>query len=248
METVLLTWTISPNKEIGDKLWYKSTSLDPKVRYFSYIDTIVYYILNSKFTHIVFCENSNYPFEDKKLIEDLCYIYNKHFELLQFVWDHKKTLEKWYGYGDGECMDYAVDHSKLLKESKTWYKITWRYKISNINKIIDTYHGAKNIFYVASPIGFWTIMTWFIKTNTSNYRHLFYNIKEDVAAQQILEKLYYDRLTPTISYVYMGIYPRFAHISKLHYLLKVIESKLNYLGLHYINIFLRKILVFLHVL
>ena len=76
-QTLLLTWTIKPISEILSVNSYHSTSLDPEARYSQYIDTIIYYIVNSNFTHIVFCENSNYPIKDYPTILGLAKIYNK---------------------------------------------------------------------------------------------------------------------------------------------------------------------------
>lgn len=247
METLLLTWTIAPDEKIL-KQWYNSTSLIPEKRYFEYIDTIIYYIINSKFTKIIFCENSNYYFKDLESIKSLCKIYNKNFELLQFNWDNSKTLELWYWYWDAECMDYAFDNSNMLKNSKNWYKISWRYKVININKMLDYYKKNDNVIYKSTPLWFFLIMTWFIKLNNNYYKKYFYGIKNKCNRNKMLEVLFWEQIKNEKTYKYMWMYPKLSHISYFKYMKFVIRAKLNYMWINYIFIILRKILIFTNII
>ncbi len=240
METLLLTWTIAPHKNIT---WYKSTTLVPKERYNEYIQTIIFYITQSDFAQIVFCENSNACFHNLELVQELCKIYNKTFELLQFCGDTQKVIDLWYWYWDAECMDFAFDHSKLLRNCENFYKISGRYKVSNINIIIKKYIYDSNVFYQASPIWFFTIMTWFIKINKHFYKKHFYNLKYLCKKSKILEVIYWEAIKGNKSFTYMWIYPRFLHLSWRKYMIKVIESKLNYIWLAYFNTIIRKFIL-----
>lgn len=194
-ETLLLTWTISPSREILSQ-WYKSTSINPNNRYLEYFDSIVYYITQSNFSSIVFCENSNYNFKDLDLINDLCIIYKKKFELLQFTWNHKKTLELWYWFGDWECIDYAIDNSKILNTSANWFKISWRYIVKNINIFLNKNNKRDIIFYKwiwFSP--FWGYSAIF-KTTNIFYKTWLYNCKKLVDKNKniSLEYVFYFQL------------------------------------------------------
>ena len=99
MNTLLLTGTVQPYPVVSQS-WYSSTSLNPSKRLAEYMDSIIYYISQSAFSYIVFCENSDYaiPAIDLQIIEDLCEYYHKKFELLQFKWDYDMVVKKWYNY------------------------------------------------------------------------------------------------------------------------------------------------------
>lgn len=189
-ETLLLTWTISPNWDIV-KQWYKSASLDPNKRYFEYIDAILYYITQSDFINIIFCENSNFYFQDLNFINHLCEIYNKNFELLQFTWDYQKALDLWYGYWDAECIDYAIDKSLILRNVKNWYKISWRYKCMNINKIIYNQNKQDIAFFKWVNFSYFSICTAFFKCNNSFYNLYLYNSWEKMNKNLPLEMIFY---------------------------------------------------------
>jgi hypothetical protein len=217
METLLLTWTIAPNELIVSTIWYASSSLNPEKRYFEYVASIVYYITQSSFDQIVFCENSNYLFKDLSLIHDLAHIYNKKFELLQFTWDYQKVLEQGYGYWDAECIDYAVDHSLFLAHAQSWYKCTWRYKILNINDVLACYSSSDILFMKWLPFGLFSISTAFFKTSTEFYKSHLYWSGEHCSFKhwKILEDVFYGKLHTFIqkwTLPKVSCYPKFHRI------------------------------------
>ena len=181
-ETLLMTWTISPKK---DQKWYKSTSFSTEVRKAQYLKAIIFYVTQSKFNNIIFCENSDYKFEktEMEVIEYLKNLYHKNIELLHFKWNTEKVNKQWYWYWEWECLDYAFDNSKILKDTKTFYKITWRYIIWNINEIIDSHKNCQNIFIRDIP-SYFTMNTAFFKMETELYRKYFYNAKKLVNHSQ----------------------------------------------------------------
>ena len=179
INTLLLTWTISPYQDVKNQ-WYHSTSLDADKRLQEYISTIIYYISNSDFTHIVFCENSGFIITQKNIdtINSLCKFYNKQFELLQFKWNHEELKNRGYKYWEWECIDYAFNNSKFLKKSSSRFKITWRYKYRNINDIIKERENEDRYFYRFSfPFLYWCVSEIFKCTNKIYWEYL-YNIKE----------------------------------------------------------------------
>lgn len=145
-ECLLLTATINPNASIGAG-GYRSTSLDPEKRYFEYLDALAFYLVRSGFSKIVFCENSNYPVRHADDLHKLASALGKEFEMLQFEGDHRKTVELGYGYGDGECIDYAVEHSSLIRSANNWYKCSGRYKIENIDSVVSAYEKEDRVFF-----------------------------------------------------------------------------------------------------
>ncbi len=195
MNTLLLTWTIHPD------LWnnhdYRSWSLLPDIRWKDYLKTLIFYITLSNFDNIVFCENSFYDiWDDLDLLNTLSKDYGKCFEFLQFIWDNEKCKKINYWYGEGEIIDYAYDNSKLLKSSNGRYKITWRYIISNINKMLELHDWIDNLFFRNIP-EFSAINTAFFKTNNEDYKE-FYNLKKVLLDSwdkwRALKYIYYEKI------------------------------------------------------
>lgn len=195
MESLLLTGTIQPHVGIL-KQGYKSTSVDPGKRYFEYMDTLLYYITQSGFSSIVFCENSNYEIRDKEMLYSIAELYWKNIEILQFEWDHEKTVKQGYGYWEGECIDYAVDNSETLKKARNWYKCSGRYKIVNIDTIMRDNADLDLIFSRWTMGAFFFSDTAYFKTTSEFYRKHLYNLKEKVDHSRLLllEVCFYDTL------------------------------------------------------
>lgn len=173
-ETLLLTWTIAPSNSVR----YASASFSPDIRKLQYLKTLIFYITQSNFGKIIFCENSDYKLDKKEIdtLEHLSKLYQKEIELIHFKWDFKKTIKLWYWYGEWECIDYAYDNSKYLKYTWTFYKITWRYIIWNINDIINKHKNCKNLFIRDIP-AYFAMNTAFFKIETNIYRTYFYDVK-----------------------------------------------------------------------
>lgn len=193
--TLLLTWTIAPNNWIK-KFDYKH-SLDPEKRLKEYENSIKYYISESIFDRIVFCENSNYKWNNwKDKMYEFANINNKWLEIIQFQWNEEKTLELNYSYGEWECIDYAFKNSRFLKDSESRRKITWRYIIWNINKIIEKSDKYENLLFKRMwPLWFFAIDTSVFKVTNNVYNKYFFDAKNDITVQNKkgIENIFYDR-------------------------------------------------------
>ena len=188
-KTLLLTWTIVPDNWI--KKFY-AYSLAPEDRLIEYKKTLYFYITQSDFDNIVFCENSNYNLNWTMDIKNLANQFWKKIEIFSFLWDSKKTVELTHAYWDWECIDYAFDNSKLIKNSKEFYKITWRYIINNINDIINYTKSYKNFFFRRLHIlAFFWVNTGLFKINNIEYKKYFYDGKSKLK-WEILEELYFN--------------------------------------------------------
>lgn len=172
METLLLTGTIKPNKEIV-KIWY-THNINSEIRYKTYLDNIIFYLTKTNFSNIVFCENSNYPIKDIKLLEDTAFKYNKKIEILQFSWNEELTLKYGYWYWEAEILDYAFENSILIKNSKNWYKLSWRYLLINSNDIINSYKNDNIYLFKLFRFAFFSICTAFFKINNDFFEKNFY--------------------------------------------------------------------------
>ena len=56
----------------------------------------------------------------------------KEFEWISFQGNTTKTQEKGKGYGEGEIIEYAINHSQLLAKSKMLMKLTGRFYVKNM--------------------------------------------------------------------------------------------------------------------
>lgn len=125
---LLMTATILPQESWNLKL------KDPGRRLEQYISSLEYYIVNTGIERIVFCENSNYSFDTRRILQ-LAGQYGKEVEIIQFAADKDAILKHGKGYGEGEIIKYAMGKSRLLKQSEYFIKVTGRLKITNIDKI-----------------------------------------------------------------------------------------------------------------
>ena len=104
---------------------------DTNERLRQYVDAINYYLETTK-SKIVFCENSNtdiFPlFENNNN--------NDRLEIHTFQGNKEKLKGK--GYGEAEIIEYAFQHSSLLKENIIVIKITGRLIVNNICQIIKS--------------------------------------------------------------------------------------------------------------
>lgn len=148
VDTLLLTWTIAPSEKVkasGD-IKYNSTSLSPSKREREYYEAIKYYLEESKFSSIVFCDNSNYSFSYGNQLKSIAKSLWKNLELLKFQGDVNLVTSISYWLGEAEILDYVFEHSILLHKTDCWYKITWRYIVSNIDDIIESLNDQECYF------------------------------------------------------------------------------------------------------
>jgi len=135
--TLLLTATIDPKGVVFLK------RNDPLVREQDYINALKKWIEAVNYP-ILFCENSGYKIDK---IKNITKSYsNNETEILQFDGqDFPKELGK--GYGELLIIEYAIQNSILIEHSDYVIKITGRYFIKNIEKIIIALLRNRN-FYV----------------------------------------------------------------------------------------------------
>lgn len=118
--TLLLTACVNPGSMPNNMLTNTS------VRESQYIDALRFYLEKSPHK-IVFAENSNSDFSE--YFSD--YIDSGRLEYITFQGnDFDLALGK--GYGEGQIIKYAFEHSKLLNEANNIMKITGRLQLFNI--------------------------------------------------------------------------------------------------------------------
>lgn len=134
---MLITGTIQVNKYMP---YVKISNVTERLN--AYIDTIKWAIEKTLFQHVVFCENSNFPLDTSEL-EKMAQVNRKKFEYITFGGNEKKMIKQGKGYGEGEIISYALDHSELLKTAKHFVKITGRIIVENIDHCI---RSVRNYF------------------------------------------------------------------------------------------------------
>lgn len=111
-----------------------------------YVESIKYYIKESVFHNIVFCENSGFEYEEIDSIIEMARKYYKNIEWISFNGNKEKIIECGKGYGEGEIIKYALEHSDLMKSSHAFAKVTGRLVIKNINQLMKNVQVNRNYF------------------------------------------------------------------------------------------------------
>jgi hypothetical protein len=129
---LLLTGAIDVH---GAKVPFTVASL-PEERLAQYLFSIEFAIDHyHSFKKIVFCENTNYAHDYNPLIEKAKKS-GKELEILAFNGNYPIIRQKGKGYGEGETIEYALKNSLLLKDCRSFFKLTGRLAIANLDKIV----------------------------------------------------------------------------------------------------------------
>lgn len=193
MNTLLLTGTIKPSQKI---IWKNLNQLNYKNRQKDYIRALVYYITQSDFENIVFCDNSNTDIDNDNLIKNLASLFWKNIELIKFQWNIYLSENYWYWCWEAEIFDYVFENSKIIKNSDSWYKISWRYLVKDINIILKKLENNNYFFQkpwlMSNPF---SIATSFFKINNDIYNKYLYkkqiNFYEKYKTRMAIEKYWY---------------------------------------------------------
>lgn len=117
-------------------------------RYRQYIESIKYYVDNSLFYNIVFCDNSGYDAPDQVELCNYALAHEKRLEWLSFRGNLEKSASiSNKGIGEDEIMDFVFSNSNLAKKSRSFVKITGRLILMNISALMSYAEYGKNYFY-----------------------------------------------------------------------------------------------------
>lgn len=182
---------------------------NPEIRLTQYIDSLNYYIENSPFFYIVFCENSNFYYCGMEAIMLRAKKKGKHLEWLSFQGDYKSVSMYGKGYGEDELVSYAMAHSKLLAKAKSFCKVTGRLIVINSTVLMANLKIGTNYFFrdIYSPYTkgvdtrfYLCDKQFFVNTLMNCYS------KECVSSCIPLEEVYYKLLNG--NYCCMQAYPQ----------------------------------------
>lgn len=230
---LIITGTIVPNKDV-----YCLNLKNSGERLNQYLNSIQYYINNSKLKNIVFCDNSNSFIQKIDDLKQLAKKKNKNFEYLFFQGNQEAVLKKGKGYGEGEIIQYVLKHSCLVKKSTILVKVTGRLIVKNINFILFFIHKNQNYFDVVKTK---VCDTRFYIVSKEIYNQFFIkaykqvNDQKDIWIEHIFKKII---LNNNLSFKLFPIQPNIVGISgstgkkyknycKLKYYVKLILIKIH---------------------
>ena len=162
---------------------------DENLRLNDYIETIIWAMESKVFDKIIFCDNSGYIYDDRKL-QNLAEEKKKQFEWLCFQADTEIVNKYGKGYGEGEIIKYALDNSKIISSQDEFFcKITGRLKISNIDNLIK-----KNSNCFMKKHFMQEIDTRFYCVSIIDYKKKLLNVYKNVndSKGEYLERVFFD--------------------------------------------------------
>lgn len=192
---LLMTATVTPPSISQPYL----TRTDPILRLKDYIEAFEFY-LNDNITNIdgiIFVDNSNHPLEEIKLIAKN-YRGPKEIEILSF-YGLDYPMEYSRGYGELKLIEYAFEHSKLIKnmtDSDRFWKVTGRLKVLTINKLIKR---APRYFELCADFRYRRdqVDTRLIAFNIIGYKKYIYGRLDEMSGL-IIEFWLFNKLVPLL--------------------------------------------------
>lgn len=131
--SIVLILTATINSNLYDNTGNVLTDIDQRKK--QYYNSLENYIKNSIFEKIIFIENSNYNF-DLQYFEILANANNKEFEFIKGTVCIEEIKKYGKSYGDAFLVHEAIKKSNLLKNEKSFYKISGRIFLKNSFKVI----------------------------------------------------------------------------------------------------------------
>jgi len=213
MSILIITSTVNVNS-------FLTVLVDPKIRLEQYVDSIAFYLNAKVIDKIVVCDNSEFDYSELKHLSELACANNKEIEFLNFKGSVNQIQAKGKGFGEGEIMNYVLTHSKLfLKEEGSFFKVTGRLKVVNIDWVVKYLNPNVNYFNPVNLNPFVNLKkvdTRFYQCNKENFKYYFADCYASVndSGGVFLEHVYYNKLIERkINFKSFGILPLFYGIS-----------------------------------
>ena len=161
-----------------------------------YLKTIYWVIVETNFSDILFCDNSDFDLDavnEMRLLKEQAQQNQKNLEYFHFQGNVKAVQAKGKGYGEGEIISWLYDNCLTMRTYKCYYKITGRLTINNIQQI-SLSEKVENTFIF--DVGSKCVDTRFYKLSMKDYKTFFKGIYKDVddTHNMFLEHVYYRTL------------------------------------------------------
>lgn len=175
---LLITATVTPPSNAIDL-----RRSDASLRLGDYISALTFYIRlleNRVFDSIVFSENSNSDISELRKLAQKSAASNK-IEFISF-YGLDYPVEYGRGYGELKLIEYTMRKSAIIidaKSSSIIWKVTGRYIIENIEKLISPKTDAVMVCHCRNYPTRWVEM-YFMGWIKSAYNELFIDISDDI--------------------------------------------------------------------
>jgi len=213
MSILIITSTVNVNSNL-------TYLIDAKTRLKQYVDSIDYYLSSTLITKIIICDNSGFDYSDNIALIEIAKKNNKQIEFLAFHGNKTEIKNLGKGFGEGEIMSHVFSKSKLIKqEDISFFKVTGRLKILNIDKILASVKSNDNYFNRVNLNPFVNLKkvdTRFYKCSKQDFKLIFEDVYKEVNDSQgvFLEHVYYNTLIKNkIEFKSFKVLPNFSGIS-----------------------------------
>ena len=160
MSVLLLTATINSGY-FGN---ISSTITDIKERRKQYHETLEKYIRYSEFPKIVFADNSEERLDESFFIE-LAKSLRKEIEFIELPGDKELMKKQGKSYGEAVLIKEAFEKSRLIGGESSFYKVTGRIWVENINKLIN---DVPETCFISHNFKSW-VLTSFFKVRSDEF-------------------------------------------------------------------------------
>lgn len=186
---------------------------DPLVRWRQYEQNLLSVLNQRIFGIIIFCENTMFE-GDYSLWQTVAASTGTQLEILRFEGNKTNIEKQGKGYGEGEIIAYALEHSKHLPPEASFYKLTGRIQVKNLKQIVERHEKDELLFIRAQrnkPIA----DTRLFKCSVSFYRRYLLNgyLEVDDLKGHYLEKIYFQRLKTATPVKPFSVFPKFSGVS-----------------------------------
>ncbi|MDR0422478.1 MAG: hypothetical protein LBH72_05655, partial [Proteiniphilum sp.] len=168
---------------------------DTRTRLEQYLHSIDYAIRKYRSIHkVVFVENTNFPYDYSALchLAENC---RKTLEVLSFQGDTEKTVLHGKGFGEIECINHALENSRLLKSSDSFVKLTGRVIVLNFDRVMRS-ACKRNSFYAITGKKIPYVETILYRAEKTFFQENLHDVGHFVFDREgiIIEHIFYRRL------------------------------------------------------
>ena len=172
---------------------------DERTRIQQYMCALVSWSRARRVQRIILAENSNTQFDFSRIVRYL-EAAGKEVELLVFD-GNKESPRFGKGFGEGEILEYVYTHSRLLRLTDTFYKVTGRLFVRNFDLVSDA-TASRHAFrrkYAKKPGNPSKVDTTFFKCGLDLFEtrlmHAYRQV--DDMKRVFIEHMYFDLLQET---------------------------------------------------